>query len=439
MMEQSSAQSESSRLIDDLAIITSSNTEKEHNMPGLLRSESLTIAIIGSGLGGLSAAVALRRQGHQVTIYERYDFGGEVGASLSVASNGSRLLQEWDVDIRAAKPVILRSLIMHDWASGEVTNTYDLGDYRAKFGTDYNNFHRIDLHNVLKDTATSTSGAGEPCTLEVWHKATTIDAEAGTITFENGKTATADVIIAADGIRSLSREQIGVVPKFVPSTSCCYRCIISADKLRELGLESYLNNAAIEFWGGYGISKIVLSACSDNNVVSCYCFYPAEMNDTKEDGWNLSASPQKLVDTFPGLDADLQKLFLNAEDIKMWRLYNHDPYPYWTKGHVALLGDAAHPMVPDQSQGACMAIEDAGALGICFSPKYSHMSIEDRLRLYERTRKDRATRVQSASARARTDLSERIGWSSSKDRAGKLTIEEICGYNMHEHIAQLAA
>jgi salicylate hydroxylase len=408
-------------------------------MPGILRSNMLNIAIIGSGLGGLSAAVALRRQGHSVSIYERYDFGGEVGASLSVASNGSRLLQEWDVDIRAAKPVILRSLIMHDWESGDVTSTYDLGDYRARFGTDYNNFHRIDIHNVLKDTATSQSGKGEPCKLEVWHKATSIDAEQGKIVFENGNETTVDVIIAADGIRSLSREQIGVIPKFVASTSCCYRCIISADKLRELGLEEYLNNEAIEFWGGYGIDKIVLSPCSDNNVVSCYCFYPAEKNDIREDGWNLSASPQKLVDTFPGLDKKLQTLFLNADDIKMWRLYNHDEYPYWVKGRVALLGDAAHPMVPDQSQGACMAIEDAGALGIVFSEKYSDLSVSDRLKLYEKTRKERATRVQSASARARTDLSERIGWSSSKDRPGKLTIEEICGYNMHEHIAQLAA
>jgi salicylate hydroxylase len=213
-------------------------------MPGILRPDVFNIAIIGSGLGGLSAAIALRRQGHQVTIYERYDFGGEVGASLSVASNGSRLLQEWDVDIKSAKPVVLRSLIMHEWDSGEVKSTYDLGDYRTRFGTDYNNFHRIDLHNVLKETAISQSGSGKPCKLEVWHKATSVDAENGVIAFENGNTVTADVIIAADGIRSLSREQIGVVPNIKASTSCCYRCIISADKLRKLGLEEYLNNEA---------------------------------------------------------------------------------------------------------------------------------------------------------------------------------------------------
>ncbi|KAK5055122.1 hypothetical protein LTR84_012870 [Exophiala bonariae] len=410
-------------------------------MPGRIVEDSipqLDIAVIGSGLGGLSAAIALRRAGHSVTIYERYDFGGEVGASLSVASNGSRLLEEWDVDIRAAKPVVLRSLIMHDWSTGEVTNTYDLGDYRARFGTDYNNFHRIDLHNVLKDTATSSSGKGVPCKLEVWHKATGIDPETGRIQFENGKEVTADAVVCADGIRSVSREQIGVKPKFVPSTSCCYRCIIGADKLRELGLEEYLNNNAIEFWGGYGINKIVLSACSDNNVVSCYCFYPAELNDVTEDGWNLSTTAENLVKTFPGLDPKIHKLFTNAEDIKMWRLYNHDEYPFWTNEKCTLLGDAAHPMVPDQSQGACMAIEDAGALGIVFSPKYSRLSVQQRLKLYETTRKERATRVQSASARARTNLSERIGWSSSSDRPGKLTIEEICGYDIHAHIAQLA-
>lgn len=98
-------------------------------------TKSLNVAIIGSGLGGLSAAVALRRQGHQVTVYERYDFANEVGASLSVASNGSRFLEQWNVDIPAVKPVILQRLIMHDWVTGEVKGEYPLGDYKAKFGT----------------------------------------------------------------------------------------------------------------------------------------------------------------------------------------------------------------------------------------------------------------------------------------------------------------
>ncbi|KAE8332384.1 hypothetical protein BDV39DRAFT_216544 [Aspergillus sergii] len=400
----------------------------------------LNIAIIGAGLGGLSAAVALRRQGHSVTVYERYDFAGEVGASLSAASNGSRFLEQWGVDIKAAKPVILKRLIMHDWSTGEVKSEYGLGDYKSKFGTDYNNFHRIDIHKELLKSAFEEPGEGPKCTLEVNHKATALDAEAGIIQFENGASATADLIVAADGIRSSSRNLIGITPNFTMSTSCCYRCIIGADKLRSLGLDDYISNEAIEYWGGFGIDKIVMSPCSNGEVVSCYCFYPAEYNELREDGWNISATPQQLVDTFPGLDPRMKKLMLNAEDIKMWRLYRHEPYPYWVKGKVCLLGDAAHPMMPDQSQGSCMAFEDAGALGLVFHRTFREQySVTEGLSLYEKLRKPRATRVQDASFRAREDLSERIGWSSSTDRPGKLTIEEVCGYDMQKHLDELVA
>lgn len=103
------------------------------------------------------------------------------------------------------------------------------------------------------------------------------------------------------------------------STSCCYQCIIEADKLRSLGLEDYISNEAIEYWGAFGINKIVMSPCSNGEVVSCYCFYPASYNNMREDGWNTSALPQQLVDTFPDLDPRMKTLMLNAEDIKMWR------------------------------------------------------------------------------------------------------------------------
>ncbi|KAL7787459.1 hypothetical protein V8C37DRAFT_412093 [Trichoderma ceciliae] len=376
-------------------------------MPATAESQSTppyNIAIIGSGLGGLSASIALRRAGHQVTIYERYDFGGEVGAS--------RFLQEWEVDIPSAKPVILRNLIRHDWLSGKISGEYPLGNYRERFGTDYNNFRRIDLHKHLKKSQ-----------LKVWHKAVKLIPAQGRITFDNGEEAVHDVVVCADGIRSQMREQLGITPDVTPSTSCCYRCIISAEKLRELGIPEFAENSAIEFWGGNGIDKIIMSPCSNREVVSCYCFYPAEKNDLKEDGWNISSSGENLAATFPDLDERLLRLFRNAEDIKI--------------GRCCLLGDAAHPMMPDQSQGACMALEDAGALGILISAEYAHLSIPERLQVYELERRPRATRVQESSRRARTDITERIGWSSANDRPGKLTIEEVCGYNMHSHVAEL--
>ncbi|KAM4065679.1 FAD binding domain-containing protein [Hirsutella rhossiliensis] len=395
------------------------------------------VAVVGSGLGGLAAAIALRRAGQRVTIYERYDFSGEVGASLSCASNGSRFLEEWGVDIAAAKPVVLQSLVRHDWHTGHVTGTYPLGDYRARFGTDYNNFHRIDLHERLKHVAMADEGGGTPAVLKLWHRAVGLDPVRGKILFDNGVEATHDVVVCADGIRSQMRQQLGIEPHVAPSTSCCYRCIIPADRLRELGLSEFCDSGAVEFWGGDGIDKIVMGACSNQDVVSCYCFYPADKNDLREDGWDVSTTGSNLADTFPGLDDRLKTLFRNAQDIKMWRLYNHDPYPYWVKGRCCLVGDAAHPMMPDQAQGACMAIEDAGALGILFSPRYAFLTIAQKLRLYEEVRRPRATRLQEASKRARLDITERIGWSTASDRPGKLTIEEVCGYDMHLHLAEL--
>ncbi|KAH8898798.1 FAD/NAD(P)-binding domain-containing protein [Thozetella sp. PMI_491] len=401
--------------------------------------KQLNIGIIGAGLGGLTAALSLRRAGHRVTLYERYDFAGEVGASLSVASNGSRWLLKWDVDIEAVKPVVLRNLIMHDWTTGEVTNQYGLGDYKAKFGSEYYNFHRIDMHQVLQRTVQQEEGAGEPCVILTNHHAKEVDTASGTVIFENGVTTIHDAIIAADGIRSSMRRALGIEPQFTRSESCCYRCIISADKLRELGLEDFITNEAIEFWGGFGIDKIVLSGCHSGEVVSCYCFYPGVRNGLDKEGWNIGATAQELCDTFPELDPRVRKLFLNADDIKMWRLYVHQEYPYWTKGKVALLGDAAHPMLPDQSQGYCQAIEDAAVLGEVFGQDLFGGDVQKALAIYEKTRKPRATRVQDASAKARTDLNERIGWSTGLERPGKLTIEEVCDYDLTKHVKEVAA
>jgi salicylate hydroxylase len=90
--------------------------------------------IIFGDIGGLAAAISLRRAGHKVTIYERADFAGEVGASISCAANGTRWLENWGVDIAMGKPVILKKLISHDWATGEDVNTYDLADYKERWG-----------------------------------------------------------------------------------------------------------------------------------------------------------------------------------------------------------------------------------------------------------------------------------------------------------------
>lgn len=405
----------------------------------------LDVIVLGGGLGGLAAAISMRRQGHKVRIYERYDYAGEVGASLSCASNGGKWLHEWGVNAWKAKPVILNKLIKRDWKTGKIVGEYPLGDYEAKFGYPYYNFHRIDIHNVLKDYAISEEGEGTPCELICNHKAIEVDYKSGRVVFENGIETQADLIIAADGIRSLTKPQLGIKPQFTRSSSGCIRVLFDTKTVNELNLTDFSNNDAIEFWGDTKY-KVVLSPCSNNEVISCYCFYAAKGEDTKSD-WSNDISLEELLENVSDLDPALTELFSKCGyDVKQWRLYVHEPLPYFyrtngdgTKG-VTLLGDSCHFSLPDQSQGAVQAFEDAGALGYIFSKKFNH-TIEQGLQLYEAVRKPRVSKIQAASARARENLNERIGWSSGAQdikEDKKLTIEEVCGYDMKGHIDLLA-
>lgn len=130
----------------------------------------LSVAVIGGGIGGMSVAIALRRAGHLVTIYEKHDFAGEVGASVSCAANGTRWLHEWDVDVAKGDPVILKKLINRDWKTGEPVSVYDLDDYEKRWGYVYNMFHRQYMHAMLKDTAMDEAGKGTPVKLLVNYK-----------------------------------------------------------------------------------------------------------------------------------------------------------------------------------------------------------------------------------------------------------------------------
>lgn len=221
------------------------------------------------------------------------------------------------------------------------------------------------------------------------------------------------------------------------STSTCYHCIIPASRVKALGLRDLTVKSAIEYWGGADINKIVYSPCREKEINSFYCFFPTEISNHHTEGWKEEATKEQLLAPFPDLDPDILALFENSEDIKPWRLFIHEPYPHWQLGNTCILGDAAHPMMPDQSQGACQAIEDAGALGIIFSRDYDYtLDIRKGLELYEAVRKPRATRVQAASAKARENLNERIGFSSNStnphykvaSETDKLTIEEMNMY-----------
>lgn len=183
------------------------------------------------------------------------------------------------------------------------------------------------------------------------------------------------------------------------------------------GLVDYSENEALEYWGGQEgkWDKIVLSPCNGgtNNkasLLSYYCFFPRDQGDFTNQAWGAEDRPvEDLLKPYPQLDRQVFGHLGIGKEIQPWRLWIHDPYPYVAKGGVCLLGDAGHPMMPHQSQGACMAIEDAAALGILFSPKYFKGDVTTALAVYDEVRLPRATRVQSAAAKAAYNINERIG------------------------------
>lgn len=306
-------------------------------------------------------------------------------------------------------------------------------------------FHRVNMHEMLMESAIGETGEGIPASLEVDHKCSAIDLDTGLVTFENGITAKHDLVVGSDGIGSSVRTIIGITPDKKQSDSTCYHCIIPTARVNELGLEDFAKNNAIEYWGGIpgqsttSINKIVFSPCRDGEISSFYCFFPTDLSDHTGEGWNYEAGVEQLLAPYPDLDPRLLAIFAHCTDIRPWRLFNHQPYPYWQKGCATIMGDAAHPMMPDQSQGACMAIEDAAAIGVIFSRNYGFANAESGgvrkgLELYEAVRKPRATRVQAASARARVNMAERIGFSTNlaqaptfkvADENTKLTIDEM--------------
>ncbi|CAG9936592.1 unnamed protein product [Clonostachys rosea f. rosea IK726] len=409
----------------------------------------LSVGVVGGGIGGMSVAIALRRAGHEVTIYERSDYAGEVGASVSCAANGTRWLHEWNVDVAKGDPVVLKKLINRDWKTGEPVSVYDLADYEERWGYVYNMFHRQYMHSMLKDTAMG-EGEGQPAKLLVNHKCREIDLSTNIITFDNGVTARHDLIVGADGIGSAVRRIIGVHPAKRPAEQSCLHCNVRTEDAVKAGLVDYSEDAALEYWGGQEgkWDKIVLSPCNGGKLLSYYCFFPRDQGDYSNQAWGTEDRPlEELLNPYPQLDRQVFKHLEIGTEIQPWRLWIHDPYPYIHKDKVCLLGDAGHPMMPHQSQGACMAIEDAAALGILFNKKYFNGDVAEALAVYDQVRLPRATRVQAAAAKAAYNINERIGFSFNKDcptyqvedQKKVLTIEEMNAYDMYRDIEEKLA
>jgi len=340
--------------------------------------------VIGAGIGGTAAAIALRRAGLDVSLFEQTLAQREVGAGIQISPNVSRLLGRYGLgDAMARAAVRPSSVVFRRWQDGRVLGREELGDaIENRYGSPYYHFHRADLIALLADAF----GRKE---IKLGRRLVDVEQDEIGVTarFEDGTSERGDLLIGADGIHSQVRERLFGEEKPRFSGQIAYRGLAPAERIAHLGLPLDVTN-----WvgpGGHFVHYFVSSGRFLNFVA-----VSEEATWTREH-WSDRGSISDAASKYEGWHPQIATILNAVDETFKWALFDRDPLPEWTQGRVALLGDACHPMLPYMAQGAAQAIEDGAALAACL--KHTAFDIPSAFRAYVTLRKPRATGVQERS------------------------------------------
>ncbi|KAH9218657.1 hypothetical protein DL95DRAFT_434207 [Leptodontidium sp. 2 PMI_412] len=372
---------------------------------GLDEERPLKVLVAGGGIGGLAAAIFLRQAGHTVEIFESSRFASETGAAIHIPSNVNGLLRRMGMvpEDHGANQC--------EWVSeyrpnGEQVFLKNVRMLAKAFPYPWQLIHRVDLHNALKDIATSSKGKGTPAVLNLRSRVVKVDVQSATLTLEDGTSHTGDFIIGADGVHSKIRGAlIKDLPPPAPSGSSAFRFLIPVETIRSDPKTAHFVERTGELRLLYGDDRrIVVYPCKQNTQLNFVALHPDEESEASSEEWDQSASKELMLNVFRSYPEDVKAVLTKAapEGINLWKLLDHDELgrENWVHGKVALLGDAAHAFLPHQGQGGAQAIEDAAAFGALFPFGTRPEDIPKRLEMYVQARYDRATMVQEFSRQA---------------------------------------
>ncbi|KID84046.1 Monooxygenase, FAD-binding protein [Metarhizium guizhouense ARSEF 977] len=375
----------------------------------------LDIAIIGAGIAGLTAAVSLRRSGHRVQIYEASAFSGEIGAALNLTPNGVQVLQHLGFDFERAKAV---QMVNWDTVSGIDLARIACQDLHAaadKFGAPFFAVHRVDLHrelmrlaNVSEARGPGTDQQADGILLQLASPVTRVDAQEGRIEFADGTVRHADLVVGADGLRSVVRDAVargaGLAEPIglVATGQSAFRFLVPTEDLQATAsgrkLLAWKTPGACLLADTKLVDKerhIMWYPCRDGAVQNFVGIHPSL--DTAESDAPPDVQAQMLRQ-FGHFDADVVQILRDAKDTKCWPLFSMKPLSSWTFGKAVLIGDAAHPMLPFGGQGSNQAIEDGGVLGRVLAGVQDATGLPQRLELFDKLRVRRASRIQILSS-----------------------------------------
>jgi salicylate hydroxylase len=344
---------------------------------------SLSIGICGGGVGGLTAAIALTRAGHAVTVHEQARAFARIGADVNLTPNAVHALDRLGVGetLRetAARP---RFRISRTWDTGEETSRLPMGDEaEKKYGAPQLTIHRGDLLRALEARVPAAA-------IRLGHQVTAVSD--GTVTFADGTSAGFDVVIGADGIHSTVRTALFGEDRPTFPGLVSYRAVVPRAAVDAANLDSFT-----KWWGPRPDVQVVVFPLTRGEEV--FIFATTPQDDWRDESWTLPGDVAELREVYEDFHPEVGALLAAVSSVTKSALYVRDPMPRWSSGHATLIGDAAHPMVPFMAQGACMAIEDAVVLSRALDGVTDPADVPAALRAYEDARRDRTARIQLGS------------------------------------------
>ena len=381
------------------------------------------IVIIGAGIGGLALAAALARAGHSVEVLERAARIEEVGAGLQITPNGHRVIEALGLAEKLATlSVASRAVSLRDYRKGREVFRHPLTRHEGR----YRLVHRADLIALL-EAAARVAGAEITLGAEV----TRVIPGTPPRLEGQGVARSPDLIVGADGVRSIVRPVLNGISRPAFSGQVAWRAI-------QPNLDGHPPEARVHMGPGRHMVSYPVRDGHILNIVGV-----EERADWAEEGWSHRDDPANLLRAFKDFAPEVRRMLGGVSDVGLWGLFRHPVARVWGQGNVALLGDAAHPTVPFLAQGANMALEDAWTLAALLD---RHADTDAALGRYRDLRHDRCARiVAAAEANARAwHLSSpplRFGMQTALRLAGAIRPELITSRFdwVHDHDPVTAA
>jgi 2-polyprenyl-6-methoxyphenol hydroxylase-like FAD-dependent oxidoreductase len=348
-------------------------------------ANTLSIAIVGAGMGGLTAAATLRQAGFEVQVYEQAPRFARIGAGIQMMPNSMKVLRAIGVEERI-RPVSFQpySHLNRAWGTGELMRELPMPE--SLFGAPYLCMHRAELHDALRAVLPDDI-------IHLGRKLVGIEQSGGNVTliFENGTRAQADAVVGADGVHSEVRDLIVGPDAPIHKGRIAYRAVFPAALMNGFDI----GRSRTKWWGPDRHIVIYYTTAARSEVYFVTSVpEPAEWM-TRE-SWSAKGDVKELRAAYEGFHHDVRAVLEACPDCHKWAILEREPLVRWSDGRVVLIGDAAHPMTPYMAQGGATAMEDAAVLARCLQA--TGADVEGAFRLFEAHRKPRTSRIQAISS-----------------------------------------